>query len=147
MPATFVIGGAGRLLVGLLLAITASALLSLGADLDWGVAWTTWLPALALLLVGVHLVRRVVLRRTEGGFDLETGWLFRRGTHLTLAGFELELVPTAGLWAVVLHRRGRELPLATWLTRRRADALAAWLDAAAGAPLPRRERPKPAGDR
>lgn len=148
MPEPFIVGGPLRLLVGLVLALLAGGLVALGRGLEWGVAWTAWVPAVGIVLIAAHLARRLVLTAGDGSLTVETGWLFRRATELRLAGAELELVPTAGLWAVVLRKGPREMPLALWLTRRRAEALVAWLDRAAPeGPLPRRERPRPAGDR
>jgi len=148
MSERFTVGGPLRLLIGLLLALLAGGLVALGRGLEWGVAWTAWVPATLIVFIAAHLARRLVLSVAGDALTVETGWLFRRAVELRLAGAELELVHMAGLWAVVLRKGPREMPLALWLTRRRADALVAWLDAATpGGPLPRRERPRPAGDR
>ncbi len=148
MPTHFTVGGPLRLLAGLALALLAGALVALGQRLEWGVAWTAWVPATVIILIASHLARRLVLTITADALTVETGWLFRRGVDLRLAGAELELVHTAGLWAVVLRKGTREMPLALWLTRRRADALVDWLDQVApGGPLPRRERARPDRDR
>ena len=148
MSERFTVGGPLRLLIGLGLALAAGGLVDLGRRLEWGVAWTAWIPATVLVLIATHLARRLRLTLEGESLTIETGWVFRRGVELRLAGAELELVQMAGMWAVVLRKGAREMPLALWLTRRRADALVAWLDRATpGGPLPRRERPRPAGDR
>ena len=148
MPERFTVGGPLRLLIGLGLALLAGGLVALGQRLEWGVAWTAWVPATVIILIASHLARRLVLTLENESLTIETGWLFRRGVELRLAGAELELVHTAGMWAVVLRKGPREMPLALWLTRRRADALLAWLDRGSpDGPLPRRERARPAGDR
>lgn len=144
---TFTIGSWPRLLVGFLCATTAGLLLQLSRTLDWGMAAICWVPAAVLLLLALQLVRRTRLRAEVDGFTLETGWLFRRGWTFKLAGGEVEFVPTAGLWAVVLHRNRNRITLATWVTRPRALALANWLDAVAGTPLPRTEAARPENDR
>lgn len=147
MVTRFIIGGPLRLLSGLLLAGLAGLLISVGQRLDWGMTAILWVPAAILLLPAFHLVRRIVLVAHESGLDLESGFLFRRAWRFSLAGGELEVVPTAGLHTVLLHRNGREIPLASWLTRRRAEALCAFLDAAAGGAMPRREPRQVQADR
>lgn len=142
-----VIGGPGRTALGVACAALAGALIALGLRLDWGVAWTAFVPAGTLLLLAITLVRRTVLRADDGWLDIERGWFYRRALRLRLdADSVLEAVPTAGLRAVILHRKGREHVLATWLTAERAEALLVWIDAAAPTPLPRTQRPPPAGD-
>lgn len=147
MASSFVIGGPVRLLGGLLLAGISGLLVSVGYRLDWGMPVMFWVPAIILLLPAFHLVRRIVLVAGDGHIDVESGFLFRRAWRFALAGGELEIVPTAGLCAVVLHKREHEIPLATWLTRGRAQALCAFLDAIPGGPLPRRASRKPEADR
>ncbi len=143
----FVVGSWARLLVGLALAMVAGLLLQLGRGLDWGMAAIFWVPALVLILPAMHLVRRTRLVAEIDGITLETGWLFRRGWTFRLSEAEVEFIPTAGWWAVVLRRRGNRVTLATWMRRRRAEALGQWLDAVSGSPLPRVEGERPAGDR
>ena len=148
MGERFTVGGPLRLLMGLGLALLAGGLIDLGRRLEWGVAWTAWVPATVLFLIATHLARRLALTLEGEALTIETGWIFRRGVELRLAGAELELVHTAGLWAVVLRNGPREMPLALWLTRARADALVAWMDRAApNGPLPRRVRARPERDR
>jgi len=145
--AVFVIGGVGRLSAGLALAALSGGLLASGRYLEFGLAWSLWVPAVALLVVGLGLSRRRVLRRHPGAVEVECGWLFRRGWRLNLAGCEIQLLPTAGLCAVVIHSDGRELALATWLSPARAALLLVWLDAASptGA-WPRRTHQRAAAD-
>lgn len=142
----FHVGSWMRLATGLLLATIAGCLLALGQRLDWGMAWICWVPAFVLMLPALTLVRRTSLVAEIDGFTLVTGWLFRRGYRFGLAGAELEFVLTAGWWTVVFHRKGNHIPLASWLTRRRAEALATWLDAVSGTPLPRTEAARPERD-
>lgn len=147
MAERFVIGGPLRLVTGLLLAGISGLLVSLGHRLDWGMPVIFWVPAVVLLLPAFHLVRRIVLVAGEGHIDVESGFLFRRAWRFSLTGGELEIVTTAGLRTVVLHKGEHEIPLATWLTSRRAEALCAFVDATAGAPLPRRAGRVPEADR
>lgn len=144
---TFTVGGWLRLSIGFMMAVTAGLLLNLSRSLDWGMAAICWVPAAALLLPALNLVRRTRLRAEVDGFTIETGWLFRRGWTFRLNGATIAFVPTAGLWAVVLHRNGNRITLATWIGRARALALADWLDAVAGTPLTRIEADRPVGDR
>lgn len=140
MPAErFRVHGWLRSLVALTLIGSASVLALAVHDLEFGIGWIVLIPAAAIVLVGLGLFqRRSIVAEPPGRIVVISGWCFRR--HLTLAvdGGELELVPTMGLIAVVLHRQGRNWPIAEWLTPRRADALAALIDRAASAPLARR---------
>jgi hypothetical protein len=147
MATRFVIGGPLRLLTGLVLAGVAGLLVDLGHRLGWGMAGLIWVLAAVLLLPAFQLVRRIVLVADGGHIDLESGFLFRRSWRFALAGGELEIVPTAGLRTVVLHKGGHEIPLAAWLTGGRAEALCAFIDAAPGGPLPRRAPRRPEADR
>jgi len=147
MTSRFVIGGPLRLVIGLALAGVSGLLASLGQRLDWGMAWILWVPAVIMLIPAFHLVRRIVLVAAEGQLDIESGFLYRRAWRFALAGGEVEIVPTIGLYSVVLHKHEHEIPLATWLTRRRAEALCAYLDTSLGSPLPRRASPVPEADR
>lgn len=137
-----VIGGALRIASGIAIAAIAGALLRLGWGLEWGVRWAAWVPAFVLMLPAVSLVRRIRLELDGPFLEVITGWLWRRGWRIRLADLTVELVPTAGLWAVVLHRGEHSYPVATWVRRRRAETIAAWLDAAAPqGRWPRREAP------
>jgi hypothetical protein len=147
MAERFVIGGPLRLIGGLLLAGLSGLLVSLGYRLGWGMPMIFWVPAMILLLPAFHLVRRIVLVADGGHIDLESGFLFRRSWRFALTGGELEIVPTAGLRTVVLHKGGHEIPLAAWLTAGRAEALCAFIDAAPGGPLTRRAPRRPEADR
>lgn len=141
---TFTIGGPLRLSLGLLIAILAGALINVGRHLDWGLAWVLYVPAAAALIVSLNLVRRTSLRLADLSIELESGWFWRRCWRVNLAESQVELVPTAGMWSVVLHRGEREIPLALWLGRQRAEALVAWLDRAApGGAWPKFQRASP----
>ena len=146
-PSSFTIGSWPRAGMGLGLLSTSLWLLWFGRDMDWGVGFTTWVPALALLVPGLALLRRRVLRSTDGRLLIEQGWLWRRAWSVPLGG-ALESLPTAGLRAVVLHQGGSHIPLATWVTNGTAGRLLTWLDAhhPEGA-FPRLTTPPPAGDR
>lgn len=146
-PAARSIGGPLRWGLGALLLAAATAVLLVGGGLEYGVGWTAVVPAALLLLPAGQLLRRIRLRIAAGRIEVEQGWLFRRCWALPLAGAELELMPTAGLRAVLLHSAGRATPLATWVRPATAEALAAWLDAhAPDGPLARRTTAPPAGD-
>jgi hypothetical protein len=147
MAERFVIGGPWRLASGFLLAAAAAALANLGYRLEFGLSWVLWILAAVLLFPALHLVRRTALIVDQGNIDIEAGFLFKRSWRFALQGAELEIVPTAGLNTVVLHKRGHEIPLASWLSRRRANALCTFIDATLDAPLPRRASRKPEGDR
>jgi hypothetical protein len=147
-PSSHAVHGPLRWLAGALLAALA-AVLALGAGrLEFGIGWTALVPAAALLVPAAALLQRRRLTISGGRIEVHSGWLMRRCWSLPLDRAELELVPTAGLCAVVLHAGGRETALATWIGAGRAGRLCAWLDAhhPAGA-FPRRACPPPPGDR
>lgn len=138
---TFRVSGPARALLGLLLLAATATLLATLARLELAIGAAGAVLVLVVLVPALALLRRRVLRARPGAVVVEDGWLFRRGRVLQLDGAELEIVPTAGLRAVVLHRAGRGEALATWLGRGRAERLAVWLDRVAGRPLPRRATP------
>ncbi len=145
----FTIGGPGRSLLGATLLALALGSLFAVHDLEFGIGWTGVVPAVLLCLPALALLRRRRIQVIPRGLRLEDGWLWRRQFDLPLTGGEeLELVPTAGLRAVVFHRHQQEFIVATWLTGGQARRLTAWLDAQhpIGA-WSRREPRKPAGDR
>lgn len=143
-----VIGGPLRLGLAVVLYAVALALGGLGLRLDWGIAWMAWLPAAVLLLPAVALAGRTEIRRTGSGLERHQGWLFRRILTLAVAGSELEILPAGGAWVVLLHRGNTGLTLASWVSRRRAEAVAALCDRAhPDGAVPRRVPRKPDGDR
>ena len=146
---TFAVGSPARLLLGLGLLAAAFTCLRVATGLEFGIGWTAVIPAALLVLPALALLRRRRLIVIANGLALEDGWLWRRRLDLPLTGREeLELVPTAGLRAVVLHRANREAILATWLSVAEAQRLAEWLDAQhPEGRWPRRDPRKPIGDR
>lgn len=142
------VGGPLRWAVGGLLAAVAAALALGAGHLEYGIGWTALVPAAVLLLPAGALLQRRRLVVAGGRIEVHTGWLMRRCWSLPLAGAELEVVPTAGLCAVVLHAGGRETALAAWVGAGAARRLCAWLDVhhPTGA-FPRRASALPAGDR
>lgn len=137
-----VIGGPRRLAAALILGGCAAALILLGFRLGWGIGWMAWIPALALLVPASALAARRQLRRADGRLEISDGRLSKRILVLDPTGGELELLPIAGAWAVVLHRDGREWALATWVGRATAERVAGLCG-----DLPRRTARRPAGDR
>ena len=80
--------------------------------------------------------------------DIETGRMWRRARSLNLQECSLELVQMAGMWALIVHRGGREYPLLTWAGRAQVEAAMVFLDQVAPAgQWPRRLREKPTWDR
>jgi hypothetical protein len=116
--------------------------------IDWGVAWTAAIPAFFALIPAWSLLQRRVVSWDAGQLTVTDGWLWRRAMAVTVGDSALEIVPTAGFRAVVLHRGGHSWPLATWLWPGTAERLATWCDQQhpAGA-FPRRLTTLPAGDR
>ncbi|TVR11269.1 MAG: hypothetical protein EA401_11260 [Planctomycetota bacterium] len=135
-------------LAGLLLGATAILAVLASYTVDWGVGWMVWVPAAISLIPATALMRRRVLWWRDGVFDLESGWLMRRARSFPADHLSIELVPTAGLWAVVVHRGTASWPIATWVTRRRAQRVIDTLhQAAPDGQWPCRETPLPEGDR
>lgn len=137
-----VVGGPLRLAIAIALALAAAALAAVGFRFGWGIGWMAWIPAAFLLLPALALAGRRVLRRTPDGLEIADGRLFRRIYAIALDQGEVEVLPAGGAWAVVLHRSGRELPLAGWVSRAMAERIADLC-----APLPRRAPRRPEGDR
>lgn len=135
-----------RLVIGLgLLPIAVGAMwLSLG--FDWGVAVTTFLPGLVLLVPAVALLHRSELRLLDQEGErpvlerVAGWWRLRPAGRVGLERIVIEIVPTAGFRTVVAHVDEREWVLAGWLGRNRAEELVAWLERAHGTALPRRQR-------
>jgi hypothetical protein len=147
VAASQTVGSWWRLGLGLWLGGCAGAIISVTFRLEFGIGWTALVPAVALLVPAAGLCRRRTLRVAGDRLLIEDGWLLRRAWAFGLDEATLEVVPTAGFTALVLHRRGVGVPLATWVSRRRAEALAAWLSSVAPAPLAVSEGEKPSGDR
>ena len=129
-----------RMAIGVALIALALTLALLARGLGWGLSVMLWVPALVLCLPALALLRRQRLEVADGELRIDSGWLFRRRMALPLAALELEVLPTAGWRALLATTGSGEYPLATWLSPRRADELAGWLDEQAGRPLPRRTR-------
>lgn len=136
-----VVGGLLRLALALVLAVIAAALTALGFGLGWGIGWMAWIPAAFLLLPALALAGRREIRRTEQGLEVIDGRLFRRIYAVGLHGGEIEVLPAGGAWTVVLHLGGREVPLASWVSRSTAERIAVLCN------LPRRAARRPQGDR
>lgn len=137
MSDSFRIGSLPRAGLGLLLVASSAALLVVSRDVDWGVGWMVWIPALVLLFPAASLMRQISLRFAERPTGtvllIEHGILWRRGYEIPTAGAEVEVVPMAGFQGVIWHVGGRAWPLALWIGRRRALQLVAWLDSHATA--------------
>ena len=145
---SFTVHGPGRILLGVTLGGCSAVCLWVGAGLGYGIAATTWIPALLVLVPASALVQRRRLRVAAEVVVVESGWLWRHERHCRLAGASIVVVPTAGLRAVVLAMpSGGEVPLATWVWPSTADRLLAWLDAGAGMRVPRVQAEAPAQDR
>ena len=144
----FHVGSPLRAGLGLLLVTASAAVLWTSRTIELGIAWTAVIPAVVLLVPALGLLQRRVLTSDGERLTITSGWLWRRAVELPLSDAELEVLPTAGLVAVVLHRQGRAWPLATWILPATARRLAGWLDGlAAGGALPRRSVALPSGDR
>jgi len=139
---SLVIGGLPRLLLAFLCFAAAAGLVAVGQGLGWGLGWMAWIPAAFLLLPALALSGRRELRRTLAGLEIIDGRVFRRVYTVGLAGGEVEILPAGGAWTVVLHVGGRDLPLASWISRATAERLADLF-----ADLPRRIPSRPEGDR
>lgn len=147
MPAPFLLGGPLRAGLGLVLLTASLLVLWTSRTIELGIAWTAVVPSLVLLIPAWGLLQRRILTLDGERLTLTDGWLWRRALVISLQQTELEMVPTAGLAAVVVHRGGGSHALATWILPRTAQRLGAWLDANLPAPLPRRASPLPQGDR
>lgn len=140
MPAErFRVHSLARSAAALLVIVLAIAISVPAWHLEFGIGWIVLIPCALALAVGLGLLQRHEIRvEGPGRIVIVSGWLFRRHLTIGLGGSELELVPTLGLIAVVLHRSGRAWPLAEWLGSRRAADLAELLDRCAGSPIPRK---------
>lgn len=124
-----------RRLTGIALVLGMPALIWFTRNVEWGVGIMVWLPAGIAWLLAWALVWRHAI--THCGDHLVIA-----GTRVELAASSLEIAPTAGLAAVIIHTPAGEQAVATWLLPRRASALATWIDSHAAEPLPRTERAK-----
>jgi len=127
----------------------AVGLIAIAPGLGWGLAWTTLVPAIVLCAPAAALVEtRLLVREGDGALTIRSGLFGGRHRRVPPGGWELEVVPTAGARAVVVHRDDGEFLLASWIRPSTAARLAAWCDRSApdGA-WPRRETRKPEGDR
>ena len=131
MASRIALHGPIRISIGLLLAATSLSMLFASESIDWGVAATTVVPALCLMVPALSCLKRKVILIDADGLAIETGWLWRRCQQLSLQDIQLEVLPMAGLWALILHRNERRWPLALWSARKTVDRLAQALDAQA----------------
>ena len=135
-------------IIGFALGTFIVLLFLMSYSIDWGVGWMIWVPAAIMIIPASTLMRRRVIYRREGYFDIEQGWLARKARSFYADQIAIELLPTAGFYAVVVHREGAQWPIATWVTKRRAERIAAFLDhSAPDGQWPRIEPQKPIGDR
>lgn len=151
MAGTFVIGGPLRAGIGLLLLSGSLLALWTSRTIELGIAWTTVVPAVLLTIPAAALLPRRVfawIHSHEPMLELTDGWLWRRCLTLPIASTEIEILPTAGFCAVILHRHQGAHTLATWIRPPTANRLLAWLDEhhPEGA-FPRRIPVLPVGDR
>lgn len=136
------LGGVSRRVVGAGLAVLGLGLIAIGLRLDWGVAVTCVLPGLMLCFPAGALLLGRSRWRAAGGSLLDLT------PPQPLAGCSVELLPTAGLLSVVLHRPdAKPVLLGAWLSRGQAAGLTAWLDRQAGSALPRHEPERARWDR
>ena len=135
-------------LIGFVLGVSIIFLFMASYSIDWGVGWMVWVPAALAIIPASALMRRRILWRRDGYFDLETGWIMRRARSFPGDDLRIELLPMAGLWAVVVHRGSSAWPIATWVSRGRAERVIALLDSTAPeGNWPRWETPLPEADR
>lgn len=136
---------ARRRLLGAVLIGVALTLVLVAGQLDWALGIFAWITALLVLIPAGGLIQRRHLEDLgDARLLLRIG---RRGTMIDLDGVALEILPTAGTCALLLHVQQTEIPVGTWLTRRRAETIASWIDEAARSPLTRRSRARHASDR
>jgi hypothetical protein len=146
---TFTTGSWLRWSLGAALLLSAVSVLVLARSIDWGVAWTLVVPALCAFFPALGLMQHRRLTWDGHHLRIHEGRLWRREWQLRLQGeVAVELLPTAGLYAVIIHLGEHDYPVAVWLGRRQAEALATWLDQSAPSNAwPRRHRAKHRWDR
>ena len=118
-----VLTGPLRTTLSLLAGLIALFLLKQTLTVDWGVEAMLAMLAIPLLLISMTAMgRRVLILDNDGNCWLETGRIWRRRWRLPIdrEDIELELMPTAGSVALVLHVGDVGRPLATWIGRKRA---------------------------
>ncbi len=97
-------------------------------ELDWGISATTLVPACVFVIISFHLMSRKILTLNEDSLEIEIGWLWRRCHEIKLEQCSLELAPMAGLWVVVLRASKRVIPIATWVSKKRAELIMNFID-------------------
>lgn len=141
------LGGPLRAGLGLLILSAAGICLWVATGIELGIAWTLAIPAAIAVIPAWALLQRRQLTRQGDTLTITDGWLWRRALSLALSGSEIEIVPTAGLTAVVLHHGARAWPVALWVRASTATRIVAFLDAAPCGPRRRRQPVLPANDR
>jgi hypothetical protein len=136
-----IVGGPLRGGLGALLLAMAAGTVLVTHDLEFGIGWTAVVPACILGLPGAALLSRRTVARVADRIEIVDGWCWRRAWSLPAAHARLELLPTAGLWAVILHSSAGSRPLGTWIRHTTATRLAAEVG------LPLETAPGPAADR
>ena len=121
MPMRFAVSHVLGNIIGFALGAFIVLLFMMSYSIDWGVGWMVWVPAAIMLIPASTLMRRRVIYRREGYFDIEQGWLARSARSFYGDNIAIELLPTAGFYAVVVHREGSQWPIATWVTKKRAE--------------------------
>lgn len=148
MHDTFHVHGPIRFGIGFLLISVACWLVLSAHDLGWGLSYSVIVPACALMFPGLALMKRKVLRLRENTVEVETGWLWRRARSLNLTDCSVEMLPMAGLWAVIVHRGEYEYPLLTWVGKKQAKSVLQFLDQTAPEEQwPRHQRERAQWDR
>lgn len=147
MAVSFQVSTPGRILLGLSMIVLGIFLMVISLRFEWGVWVTTFVPGLVLQVPGVGLLRRCSLSYTDGTLSRRAGLFRQTEERIPLADAAIEVLPTAGARAVLIHVDGHEVPLATWISAGRARQLMTWLGEVHGQALPERERAKAQWDK
>jgi hypothetical protein len=148
IPQRFAVSHLVGNIIGFSLAVFIILLFMMSYSIDWGVGWMVWVPAAIMMIPASALMRRRVILRRKSYFDIEQGWLARKARSFPGDKLSIELLPTAGFFAVVIHREEAQWPIATWVTKTRAQRIAAFLDhSAPTGQWPRIKSEKPVADR